>query len=44
LCQKDIEIPSDLAGLEYYRYESDPVEKSDEVRRFTEDLRGSLHI
>jgi predicted nucleotide-binding protein len=43
LCQKDIEIPSDLAGLEYYRYESDPVEKSDELRRFTEDLRGSLH-
>lgn len=43
LCRKDIEIPTDLAGLEYLRYNSDPTEKGDDVRKFADDLRGSLH-
>jgi len=42
LCQKDIEIPSDLAGVEFYRYTSDPAEQGEEVRRFTDDLRGTI--
>jgi predicted nucleotide-binding protein len=42
LCQKDIEIPSDLAGVEFYRYESDPGEKGEEVRKFADDLRGTI--
>jgi Predicted nucleotide-binding protein containing TIR-like domain len=43
LCRKDIEIPSDLAGLEYLRYESDPAERGDDIRKFAEDLHGSIH-
>jgi hypothetical protein len=43
LCQKEIDIPSDLGGVEYYTYTSDPTQVSDEVRAFIDDLRGVVH-
>jgi hypothetical protein len=40
LCKGDIEIPSDLNGLEYYRYNASPLEVSESVRAFTRQLVG----
>ena len=40
LCKNDIEIPSDLHGLEYYRYNSSPLEVTDSVRAFARQLVG----
>jgi len=36
LCKGDLEIPSDLQGVEYYRYSQRPSENSEAVRSFVE--------
>jgi hypothetical protein len=38
LCKGDVEIPSDLHGLEYYRYNESPLEVTESVRAFTRQL------
>lgn len=40
LCKGDTEIPSDLNGLEYYRYNTSPLEVTESVRAFTRQLVG----
>src|ERR1044072_1711258 len=40
LCKGDIEIPSDLHGLEYYRYNTSPLEVTESVRAFARQLAG----
>jgi hypothetical protein len=40
LCKGDIEIPSDLHGLEYYRYNASPLEVTESIRAFTRQLVG----
>lgn len=40
LCKGDIEIPSDLHGLEYYRYSGSPLEVTESVRAFARQLVG----
>jgi predicted nucleotide-binding protein len=40
LCKGDLEIPSDLHGLEYYRYNSSPLEVTESVRAFVRQLTG----
>jgi Predicted nucleotide-binding protein containing TIR-like domain len=42
LCRKDVKPPSDLEGAEYFTYTSDPAEKSEELRKFTDEIRGNL--
>jgi len=38
LCKGDVEIPSDLRGLEYYRYNTSPLEVTESVRAFVGQL------
>jgi predicted nucleotide-binding protein len=40
MCKGNIEIPSDLQGLEYYRYSDTPTEAGDSIRDFVRQLRG----
>ena len=40
LCKGEIEIPSDLHGLEYYRYDASPLEVTESVRAFVRQLVG----
>jgi hypothetical protein len=40
MCKGDVEIPTDLLGLEYYRYSDTPVEAGDSIRGFVARIRG----
>ncbi len=42
LCKGDLEIPSDMQGVEYYRYISGPSEAAEDIRTFLERLRARL--
>lgn len=38
LLKGDIEVPSDLLGVEFYRYEKSPVEQAEKLRSFARRL------
>jgi Predicted nucleotide-binding protein containing TIR-like domain len=40
LCKGSIEIPSDLQGIEYYRYDDSPTQVTESIRAFLAQLRG----
>ena len=40
LCKGNIEIPSDLQGMEYYRYSDSPLEVTEDIRAFIRQLGG----
>jgi predicted nucleotide-binding protein len=40
LCKGNIEIPSDLQGMEYYRYNDSPLEVTESIRTFIHQLAG----
>jgi predicted nucleotide-binding protein len=40
LCKSTIEIPSDLQGMEYYRYNDSPLEVTESIRAFIRQLAG----
>jgi len=42
LHEKDVEIPSDLDGLERLEYTNSPAERSDHIRKFLEHLRARV--
>lgn len=41
LVKGPIEFPSDLQGLEYYEYQQKPTERSEDIRKFIDNLRES---
>jgi len=40
LCKGDIEMPSDLQGVEVYQYNSKPSERTKQIRQFVQKIRG----
>ena len=42
LCRKVVKPPSDLQGAEYFDYTSDPAERSEDLRKFIDEIRGNL--
>lgn len=40
LCRGNIEVPSDLQGMEYYRYNDSPLEVTESIRAFIHQLAG----
>jgi hypothetical protein len=42
LCREEIEVPSDLRGVELYRYQSDPTDRASEIGLFVNRLKSSL--
>jgi hypothetical protein len=40
LCKGGIEVPSDLHGMEYYRYNDSPLEVTESIRAFIHQLAG----
>lgn len=40
LCRGEMEIPSDLQGIELYHYQEKPTEKGEQIRLFIEELKA----
>ena len=40
LCKGNIEVPSDLQGMEYYSYSDSPLEVTESIRAFIHQLAG----